>query len=104
MPLVLKHKITNQIYTCMLVNNYQLAYYGTKYWEGREEAEQQLNSFLASQGIEDMQAWGLLELSENQLKLCNVKLKNDPRVSLRWDEDKQTAAAELGPNISPSKL
>lgn len=103
MPYVLKHKATGRIFTRMLVNNYQLAYYGTQYWDEPEDAEREYVSLLSSQGIEEPSDWGLMELSENQLKLCNVKLKNDPRLSLRWYDDKQTALAEPAANNFPSR-
>ncbi|MCR8631737.1 hypothetical protein [Paenibacillus radicis (ex Xue et al. 2023)] len=86
MPFVLKHKESNQLFTCTLVNGYKLAYYGTKYWDYEDDAAEGQQPFLESQSIEDSKLWELLELTENQLKMCNVKLKNDPRLSLYWDE------------------
>lgn len=103
MPFILKHKATGLVFTCMLVNHYQLPYYGTKFWDTREEAEQQYESFLMSQHEEEPKDWSLMELTENQLKLCNVKLKNDARLSLRWYDEKQTALAEIAAGISPSE-
>ncbi|NOU94178.1 hypothetical protein GC093_13265 [Paenibacillus sp. LMG 31456] len=86
MPFVLKNKESNQLYTCTMVNGYKLAYYGTKYWDYEDDASEGMLPFLESQSIEDIKQWELLELTENQLKMCNVKLKNDPRMSLYWDE------------------
>jgi hypothetical protein len=98
MPYVLKHQDTSQIYTCTLVNNYKLAYYGTKNWDYEDDATAELNEFLQSQEVQEPDAWKLLELSENQLKLCNVKLKNDPRLVLFWDEAKQAMNVSASPS------
>jgi translation initiation factor 2 alpha subunit (eIF-2alpha) len=97
MPYVLKHQDTSRIYTCTLVNNYKLSYYGTKYWDFEDDAEAERHPFLQSQDVADPAVWHLLELSENQLKLCNVKLKNDPRLALYWDEAKQSMTVSVSP-------
>ncbi len=100
MPFVLKHDKTSQIFTCMLINNYQLAYYGTKFWEDEDEARSAYSDFLRSQAVNDIERWQLFELSDNELKLCNVKLKNDPRLSLLWDEETQKMSVSTSPSIS----
>ncbi len=78
MTYVLQHTSTLQIYTCMLVNHYQLAYYGVKYWDRLETATEQYPAFLASQAAIDLENWQVVEMEESRMKLCNVKLKNDP--------------------------
>jgi hypothetical protein len=100
LPFVLKHNESSRLFTCTLVNGYKLAYYGTKYWDFEDDAVSGLQPFLESQQVEDIEAWGLLELSENQLKMCNVKLKNDPRLSLYWDEASQTTRVSTSPSGS----
>ncbi|WP_282935279.1 hypothetical protein [Paenibacillus sp. RC67] len=97
MPFVLKHDITSQIFTCRLINNYQLAYYGTKFWNEEDEARSDYPDFLRSQAIDEAERWQLYELSDNELKLCNVKLKNDPRLILLWDEEKQKMIVSTSP-------
>ncbi|SFL81307.1 hypothetical protein SAMN03159341_11068 [Paenibacillus sp. 1_12] len=97
MPYVIKHAITSKLYTCMLVNGYRLPYYGTKFWDDEEAALHEYQDFLDKQNITEPSSWELLELTENQLKMCNVKLKNDSRVILHWDEVKQAAAASISP-------
>lgn len=87
MPFVLKHAKTGQIYTCMLVNHYELAYYGTKYWDSGDAAEEQLNLFLQEQSVQDAEVWAVVEISEQQMKVFNVKLRNDPRNQLFVGED-----------------
>lgn len=84
MPYVLRHAQTNQLFTCMLVNRYDLPYYGTKYWESTEELHG-YPDFLRDRGVTDPEFWGPMELTDEQLKLCNVKLKNDPRYLLFWE-------------------
>ncbi|WP_171685911.1 hypothetical protein [Paenibacillus planticolens] len=80
----MQNKRTDQLYTCTLVNNYDLAYYGVKYWSEREEAEEQVHAFILS--IEGLAAeeWQIIELEEREMKLCNVKLKNDANHALFW--------------------
>jgi hypothetical protein len=86
MPYVLKNNQTSQVFTMLLTNHYQLSYYGTKYWETAEEGEAQLEEFLVQSGVSDTQDWSLIEVSENQMKMFNVRLKNDPR-NLLYVED-----------------
>lgn len=98
LPFVLKHDKTSQIFTCTLVNHYQLAYYGTKYWDDESEALAEFPSFLRSQAVDEIESWQLYEISDNELKLCNVKLKNDPRLILLWDEETQKMTASNSPS------
>ncbi|WP_152394427.1 hypothetical protein [Paenibacillus guangzhouensis] len=79
MPYVLHHTATGQIYACLLRNGYDLVYYGVKYWEDEEAASTELPAFHASQELLATEAWSLLEIEEQVLKLCNVKLKNNPK-------------------------
>jgi hypothetical protein len=86
MPIVLKHKENSQIYTCMLVNHYRLEYYGTKYWDDFSSANEQYEQFLQLMG-EDIMEWDCLEIEEQQMKVFNVRLKNDPSLELYLDEN-----------------
>jgi hypothetical protein len=94
MPFVLQHSVTSEIYTCRLVNHYDLPYYGTKFWSSEEEA-QAYPAFLKEQGIVDASLWKLVEISEQQLKVCNVKLKNDPINQLFWQDSKPIVRRRL---------
>lgn len=89
MPYVLQHKETEQLYTSLLVNHYELAYYGVKFWLEAEEAEREAGPFLQAKEVADPAAWGVISLEERELKLCNVKLKNDPRLTLYWRADRR---------------
>ncbi|WP_156158139.1 hypothetical protein [Gordoniibacillus kamchatkensis] len=51
MPYVLKQRETAQIYTCMLVNHYQLEYYGVKFWQDEAAARGEAAAFLTAQGV-----------------------------------------------------
>ncbi|WNR46735.1 hypothetical protein [Paenibacillus roseipurpureus] len=84
MPLVLHNTSTNQLYTCMLVNHYGLAYYGVKFWNEWEEAETGAPEFLASQSVDEPSQWQLMEIQENEMKICNVKLRNSAQWQLYW--------------------
>ena len=97
MPFVLKHDKTSQIFTCTLINSYELAYYGTKFWDDEEEARAAYSDFLRSQGVLEIGDWQLMELSDHDLKLCNVKLKNDPRLILSFNEETQKMTVSISP-------
>lgn len=84
MPYVLQHTQTLQLFTCHLVNHYQLVYYGVKYWETSEEAEQKFETFLQQQGIDNVKLWHVIEIEEGQMKICNVKLKNNSDHVIYW--------------------
>jgi len=83
----LKHAETGQIYTCMLVNHYELAYYGTKFWDSKEAAEEQMTLFLQEQSMQQTESWDVAEVSEQQMKVFNVKLRNDSRNRLFVGDD-----------------
>lgn len=84
MPYALLHNETNQIFTCTLINHYGLAYYGVKFWPDQAEAEREYLSFLQTIEEKEPEAWQVIELEEGEMKLCNVKLKNDPSLHVFW--------------------
>jgi hypothetical protein len=84
MPFVLQHKETEQIYTCTLVNHYGLAYYGVKFWPELDDAQEQALQFLESQSVIKPSSWQVIELEENEMKICNVKLRNSYQLQLFW--------------------
>jgi hypothetical protein len=92
LPFVLQHTNTSQVYTCILVNHYRLEYYGVKFWNSEEEAEQELILFLQGRGIEDPETWKMVEMHESTMKISNVKLKNDPNLLLFWEQNERPAA------------
>lgn len=78
MGYVLKHRQTGELFSCMLVNVYDLPYYGVKVWEDQETAMEEYPSFLAECGIGELGDWEVTELEDEQVKLANVKLSNNP--------------------------
>jgi hypothetical protein len=86
---VLQHKLTHQIYTCMLINIYQLQYYGIKFWNDEQTSMEQFESFLNSQSIIDPENWIIIQLDENRMKMGNVKLKNNSQNLLFLNENNQ---------------
>lgn len=92
MPFVLIHRETSEIYACPLINNYDLEYYGTKFWENQQNAAQEADTFLASRGVGSPHPWEIAELDEHRLKMCNVKLGNDPSKKLFLGVDGQISA------------
>jgi hypothetical protein len=95
LPFVLQHKNTSQVYTCMLVNHYRLEYYGVKFWEDEEEAERDRVLFLQEKGVSDLESWRVAEMEESQMKISNVKLKNDPGYILHWKENERPVATKI---------
>lgn len=86
MPFVLKHKQTFQIATDTLINSYKLPYYGTKFWDLKQNAEEEYVEYLSSHIINDTAMWEITEVEERQMKIYNVKLKNDPTLRLFVNE------------------
>ncbi len=86
MPFVLKHKQTAQIATDTLINSYKLPYYGTKFWDVESLATEESSEYLALHGIVDASQWEIIEIEENEMKIFNVKLKNNPALRLFLDE------------------
>lgn len=84
MPYVLQNKNTDQLFTCLLVNHYGLTYYGVKYWSEQEEAYELSPDFLLSKEETVPEYWQVIELEEGEMKLCNVKLRNDPSLTVCW--------------------
>ena len=78
MGYVLKHKQTAELFSCMLVNVYDLPYYGVKAWEDQETALEEYPSFHAGCGIDEPGDWEVTELEDKLVKLANVKLNNNP--------------------------
>lgn len=70
----------------MLVNHYQLAYYGVKFWGSEEEARAEMPALLEAAEVADAAVWDIYELPESAMKLANVKLKNDPSYRLYLDD------------------
>ncbi|MEI7024248.1 hypothetical protein [Paenibacillus sp. y28] len=94
MAFVLQHRESGQLYTCLLINTYQLPYYGTKFWPVQEEAEQEKQEFLAGQEAANAADWAVIELEEAKLKTANVKLRNDPSIRIYWNTLQQTFHVE----------
>lgn len=72
----------------MMINKYDLGYYGTNAWDAREEAEKEAGGMPAG--------WEVIEVAEDRLKLFNVKLRNNPYLRLYVDDTGQTEVREAG--------
>lgn len=97
MPYILKNKSNAQIFTTLLPNAYGLSYYGPLSWNDKATAEANFRSILRQMAVkeEELDMWELLEIDENQLRLCIVKLNNNPRKNLYMDhEGRFNAVAE----------
>jgi hypothetical protein len=96
MPYILKHRVTSQIWTDTLVNHYQLAYYGVKFWNGEEDARAEAPALLEMAQANDADSWDVAELSESVMKLCNVKLRNDPSYRVYLDDNGKPFVIHIG--------
>lgn len=92
MPYALKNKKTSELFSCTLLNVYDLPYYGVKLWEDRESAEAEARAFLREKGVEEPSEWEIAGLGEHQAKLCNVKLNNDPAKRVYLTDDGRIVA------------
>jgi hypothetical protein len=78
MPYVLKHKATGEIFACTLKNIYDFDYHGVKAWDSAAAASAELGPLTAEHGYDEPWLWEVTALDESKLKLCNVKLNNNP--------------------------
>ncbi|WP_373230960.1 hypothetical protein [Cohnella sp.] len=80
----MKHSTTGTLLACVQRNGYKLAYYGIRIWENAPSLEEMSEALLAEAGIPleaeagQVDDWELLELTEHEMKMANVKLRNDP--------------------------
>lgn len=86
MPYVMKNKESNEVFACTLINRYDYEYYGVKAWEDEQTAAEEYASFLLERGFDDIWLWEIAAIDEQQLRLGNVKLNNDPHKRLIWNE------------------
>ncbi|MCZ8515994.1 hypothetical protein O9H85_27055 [Paenibacillus filicis] len=96
MPYLLRQTQTGEILACVQRNIYRLDYYGVKWWEREEEAEAAREDTLAELGYEDAYLWRPLHVEEHRLKLCNVKLKNNPDLVLYMNREGALSVSPRG--------
>ena len=85
---VLKHKETGEIFSCSQKNIYDFIYHGVKSWEDEDTAASEMASVLAEKGYDEPEQWEVFDLEEEHtLKMCNVKLANNPAKRLYMRED-----------------
>jgi hypothetical protein len=83
MPYVMKHAATGTLLACVQRNGYKLAYYGIVIWE-HAPSQAQMSEALSEASIETddpagrIEDWEPLQLTEHEMKMANVKLRNDP--------------------------
>ncbi|RUS47112.1 hypothetical protein [Cohnella sp. AR92] len=105
MPYALRHSVTGELLAGMQANAYQLPYYGLWLWDDEPDDALRFDGLMNSgryrafgEGINfknrhaaeweqvlEMGRWKVTLLTEQEAKLGNVKLRNDPalRVYLR---------------------
>ncbi|MCD9020940.1 hypothetical protein [Cohnella silvisoli] len=83
MPYIMKHAATGTLLACVQRNGYKLAYYGIMIWD-LAPSPAQMSEALAEAAIEPddpagrIEDWEPLQLTEHEMKMANVKLRNDP--------------------------
>jgi hypothetical protein len=87
LPIIGRNRITGEIAAGFMKNVYQFTYYGAWWWDNEEKAEAAFEKDLAELGIANPGEWEAVEISEERLKLLNVKLNNDPRRRLYVADD-----------------
>lgn len=87
MPYILRNHTTEEIFTCTLINIYDFPYHGTKFWEDQLTAKAEAEPFVKGSEVANPEDWELIEVDEHQLKLFNVKLKNDPNRALYLNKE-----------------
>lgn len=91
MPYVMKHTTTGTLLSCVQRNGYELAYYGIKLWDD-QPSEEHLAKAIIEAGIDpeeqagNLSEWTVMQLSEHEAKMANVKLSNDPRKMVTYRE------------------
>lgn len=98
MPYVLKHSATGTLLACVQRNGYKLAYYGIVLWEDKPSALQMAEALVeAAIDPEDaagrITAWEPLKLTDHEMKMANVKLRNDPSRVVAYRDGLLTAAS-----------
>lgn len=96
MPYVLKHKETGEIFSCSLTNIYDFTYHGVKAWDELSEAAAECGPLAVEYGYNEPWLWEVTPLEENKLKLCNVKLNNNPSKRIYLLEDGRLEARTEG--------
>lgn len=77
------HTATGTLLACVQRNGYKLAYYGVVVWE-HNPSEADMSEALAEAGVPleadvgQVKEWEPLQLTEHEMKMANVKLRNDP--------------------------
>lgn len=93
MPYVLKHRENGEIAASVQKNNYDLDYYGVRWWDFEEDATAEREAFLNSIGISKLGDWLVYYVDESQVKRFNVKLKNNPALRVCMNKDGQTVVS-----------
>lgn len=92
MPYVLFRNENAEIFACMQTNKYDLPYYGVLHRDLIEELEVAIDAVQTAHQSDWRNDWIIREADEAQVKIWNVKLRNDPKLCLFLDEDGHAVA------------
>ncbi|WP_052339279.1 hypothetical protein [Gorillibacterium massiliense] len=85
MPYILRKRATGEVFTRLMRNVYDLEYYGAAAWETNEAATAALSEMEDNEDAPE--AYEPVAITDNQLKLCNVKLNNNLNLRLFLEDD-----------------
>ena len=93
MPYVLRRRATGEIAAATQRNRYLLDYYGVRWWESESDAEAERDAFLARESLGPLADWDVVRVDEQNVKIMNVKLKNNPAYRVVMDREGKIAIA-----------
>ncbi|MBB6636996.1 hypothetical protein [Cohnella thailandensis] len=102
MPYALRHIGTGELLAGKQANAYQLAYYGLLLWDDEPDEEQRFDVLMKSERfralapetiikerhaaeweqVQELSRWKITLITEQEAKLGNVKLRNDPSLRI----------------------
>lgn len=91
MGFILQNKISGEVAACQQINHYDLPYYGVKQWPDKAAAETEAPALLESKGVASAEDWMIVTADEPQIKMMNVKLKNNPSMQVFEQDGRITA-------------
>lgn len=92
MPYVLREAGTGRLLARAQVNGYRLPYYGVVLWDTVPTGEEIRESLAQAGEAGETASWQPEALTEHHAKMANVKLRNDPRRQVFWNDNQLSAS------------
>jgi hypothetical protein len=94
---VIRHKVSGRIFSCKLINGYDMEYYGVKNWDDHDTALAEMPAFLKLYEKSELDEWAICEIEEMPLKMLNVKLNNNPAKRVFMDSEGKLSVETSAP-------